>query len=774
MAAEERNPIDAPAAGRSGLFGLADTHVHFRSDLGFGGYGIFGQPFAAEAGVPAVDRLAAAAPHCTRAHGPFGLLPNLEGVGHRVGGYPQFDGWPRHTTLAHQQAYVSWIRRAVDGGLRLAVCLAVNNEVLARRASRLFGRRLSVDDTSAIDRQLAGMRAMVEFVDAQCGGAGQGWLEVAETPADARRIVAAGRLALVLGVEVAALGGWHTPAELTRQAAARGWPPQELISRLVQDLYEKGVRHVFPVHATNNAFGGAGLFVRSYDAVNYVLTGKSFVVESAPTELGISYRLDEDVFEGGGVAERFAYHGLRGLWRRAGPPVPTNWAATRGGHINAQGLTKYGQILVHELMARGMVIDVDHMGHKTFTAVLDLCEAREYPVVSGHTRMRELRHGWRPSLSDPSATFSRTRNAELFGTANGRMLSTETNKSPAQIERIRRSGGLISLSFDERDLRTADNSGVANDCAGSARSFAQSLCYLSNAMSGRGVAIGTDINGVSQLPGPRFGPRGAAGVRAPVDQVVRAALGLPSRREQVLVQAGGVRYDTAVVDYRAHRFADGGSGAPFTAIEREFWEAIAIWRSGTAGERSDQPPWWRRSPAAQNRVINLCYGLRADSRDELPVRVRFHRWCQPWPLYRGDGPVQLAAFLTKDGASTRPDDPRVTRELVPVLARIWQHWQQMERGPDGQGAETWIARRFGPAGSGLYTGDGALTRSHAGRRDFDVNIDGMAHYGLLPDFLQDVRNVGVPADVVDALYGAAEQYIQIWERCLTHAPANVP
>ena len=36
-----------------------------------------------------------------------------------------------------------------------------------------------------------------------------------------------------------------------------------------------------------------------------------------------------------------------------------------------------------------------------------------------------------------------------------------------------------------------------------------------------------------------------------------------------------------------------------------------------------------------------------------------------------------------------------------------------------------------------------LKRSTAGpHRYFDYNIDGMAHYGMLPDFLQDLRNTG--------------------------------
>ena len=30
-----------------------------------------------------------------------------------------------------------------------------------------------------------------------------------------------------------------------------------------------------------------------------------------------------------------------------------------------------------------------------------------------------------------------------------------------------------------------------------------------------------------------------------------------------------------------------------------------------------------------------------------------------------------------------------------------------------------------------------------GNRDFDINIDGVAHVGMLPDFIQDLFNIGM-------------------------------
>jgi hypothetical protein len=58
-----------------------------------------------------------------------------------------------------------------------------------------------------------------------------------------------------------------------------------------------------------------------------------------------------------------------------------------------------------------------------------------------------------------------------------------------------------------------------------------------------------------------------------------------------------------------------------------------------------------------------------------------------------------------------------------------------------------------------------LTRSYAGQRDFDINIDGVAHYGMLPDLFQDMKNIGLTdADMVP-LFRSAEDYIQMWAKC---------
>jgi hypothetical protein len=65
-----------------------------------------------------------------------------------------------------------------------------------------------------------------------------------------------------------------------------------------------------------------------------------------------------------------------------------------------------------------------------------------------------------------------------------------------------------------------------------------------------------------------------------------------------------------------------------------------------------------------------------------------------------------------------------------------------------------------------FDGEVTLDRQTSGERTFDINTDGVAHYGLYPDWLQDVRNVAGPdGDRLVADMGrGAEAYLQMWER----------
>jgi len=63
-----------------------------------------------------------------------------------------------------------------------------------------------------------------------------------------------------------------------------------------------------------------------------------------------------------------------------------------------------------------------------------------------------------------------------------------------------------------------------------------------------------------------------------------------------------------------------------------------------------------------------------------------------------------------------------------------------------------------------YPGLGpALPRSQVGNRVFDVNVDGYAHAGMFPDFVAELRAVGLTDHDLKPLFSSAEAYISMWE-----------
>jgi hypothetical protein len=67
-------------------------------------------------------------------------------------------------------------------------------------------------------------------------------------------------------------------------------------------------------------------------------------------------------------------------------------------------------------------------------------------------------------------------------------------------------------------------------------------------------------------------------------------------------------------------------------------------------------------------------------------------------------------------------------------------------------------------------------KQHAGQRVYDINVDGVAQYGLYPDWIHDLRMVagsqhaGDGAALADDMARGTEAYLQMWERSIGIAP----
>jgi hypothetical protein len=64
-----------------------------------------------------------------------------------------------------------------------------------------------------------------------------------------------------------------------------------------------------------------------------------------------------------------------------------------------------------------------------------------------------------------------------------------------------------------------------------------------------------------------------------------------------------------------------------------------------------------------------------------------------------------------------------------------------------------------------YDGKVTFERQRTGERTFDFAKEGVAHYGLYADWLEDLRRVGGP-QLADDMWQGAEAYLQMWERAV--------
>ena len=246
----------------------------------------------------------------------------------RTDGWPSLSGWPRWDAIAHQQVWEDQLHDAYMAGLRLEVVSAVSLDWLCRAVPPANLERPQCDEMDDVRLQLEQAH---EFV------AAHDWAEIALTAADARRIIAEDRLAIVLSVEASHLMG------------AGDWRAQ------LDDLYALGVRTPQPVHQLDNRFGG----VAPHNAIFHV------------AQYAESCHIDTDC----------------GL---------TTDAVTLGFDVdkdckNTLGLTADGEALVTEMMDRGMLVDVAHLSERGVRDVHDLAVARDhYPIYLSHGHFREI------------------------------------------------------------------------------------------------------------------------------------------------------------------------------------------------------------------------------------------------------------------------------------------------------------------------------------------------------------------------------------------------
>jgi hypothetical protein len=229
------------------VVGFADMHLHITANLRAGGAVLSGKPFDPYGITQALG-------HDADVHGPDGSLDvtgNLLRTGlpfgtHDTHGWPTFGGWPVHDTITHQQTYYVWLKRNWMAGERLVVAQTVEDQSICEIEPV---KTHSCDETAAVAQQIQTLRRLQGYVDAQAGGRGKGWFRLVYNPRQARQVIERGKLAVLIGIESSNLFGCSERMDLP-QCNRRD------IDRGIRNAHRLGVRTVFPMHWTDNAFGG--------------------------------------------------------------------------------------------------------------------------------------------------------------------------------------------------------------------------------------------------------------------------------------------------------------------------------------------------------------------------------------------------------------------------------------------------------------------------------------------------------------------------------------
>lgn len=469
------------------VWGLADVHAHLFGTLAFGGNIMAGDVFHPLGVQKALQ-------DCSVEHGiggktditgfvtqepdynvgkqaarlPFLLLFNQPL--HNTDGYPEFSEWPNNQTTTHQIAYYKWLERAYLGGLRLMVNLLVESGPLCKVGRDLSRNYAPIDDGYEFDdsvvcngeetseRQLQATYDLVDYIDAQHGGPGKGWLQLVSSPEEARQAIRNKKLAMVVGSETPDLFRCIDGVEGGREECT-----EEYIEQRLDEYDQRGIKSLFPVHHYDNDFGGARVFNPIIEVASVVQDGSLF---------------HYDTCEGGydpilAIQLPRIYYLLFPNFIRDLPLFP--FVPEGDGYCNRQGLTDLGAHLVREMMKRGMIIETAHMSRPMKEAVVDMAEYYDYPLVDSH---------WGKAFEDA--------------------LKPEE-------ERYFKLGSVRAPLFN-RWVSVPEYNGVVKDCEPyTSQDMAIQLMAYSDLRNDLGldpgVVFGTDMHGMVQQAYPRFGER---------------------------------------------------------------------------------------------------------------------------------------------------------------------------------------------------------------------------------------------------------------------------
>ena len=342
--------------------------------------------------------------HCGRPWSPYGVTvalrdcPDHELTGgkgaameaflsgkptHDPVGWPTFEDWPAPDSLTHEGTYYKWIERSWRAGQRILVNLLVENNKLCELYPL---KRNSCDDMDSIRLQAKDMHLLQDYVDAQYGGPGKGWYRIVTTPTSARRVINAGKLAVVMGIETSVPFGCTQKLGVPDLKCSKA-----TIDRQLDEVRRLGVSQMELVNKFDNALSGVagdegstGYLVNS---ANTLETGSPWRMQTCDPNDDEEHDRDQDNSVPVPSSDLPAQDALFGAVALvSGVTLPGVPLYPAQHHCNTLGLSDLGEHVIRGLAQRHMLFDPDHMSVKARQQSLDLVESMRYPgVLSSHS-----------------------------------------------------------------------------------------------------------------------------------------------------------------------------------------------------------------------------------------------------------------------------------------------------------------------------------------------------------------------------------------------------
>ncbi|MEO6204355.1 MAG: hypothetical protein ABIO67_03080, partial [Mycobacteriales bacterium] len=475
----DTNTVGRPAATKGSstgpVQGFFEAHVHGMAFEFLGGKLRCGSPWH-KYGVEY------ALPDCSKTGNPFngalevplgGQSPEYTATYSPVG-WPTFKSWPENHTLTHEQYYYRWLERAYLGGLRLTTNLLVDNSALCNIYPV---KKNSCNEMDGVRLQAKRMFELQDYIDAQSGGPGEGWLRVVSTPTQARQVIHASRLAVILGIEVSELFD-------CREILDQPQCTTKQIDDRLQEAYDMGVRQMELVNKFDNALSGVtgdggttGAVVNSGNRqVTQHFWDMQTCPEKAPAGKNKPVSGDQHDRTHSNVGDVTPGNG-EGIDALAGRVLDTFGGATKGyvtplygpgPHCNSRGLTTLGRHIIKTMIAKGMIFDPDHMSETAQREALDMIQSEIIPAELAAAK-KEKRAPILPAL-----------------------MSSHSWANDVIYQRIYQLDGVVAP-------RTADAASFVKDW------IAHKEWAAKQAPKGYafGMGYGADTNGLGGQPGPR-------------------------------------------------------------------------------------------------------------------------------------------------------------------------------------------------------------------------------------------------------------------------------